>query len=309
MFLQFTRLPSELQEYIVYWATGTYDDPDSSEGLTLVSKDIFVWATRNRYRILVIETISHLKCLLQTEYIWPTAAQHVHVLVLSDIPASDSTIIHEMLTMTSNLISLLFNIEGGFTVPESIFLPKLRAAIAASSEPTTNTVCYLRLPPVLIQQLTHFTYVLYATGLEKWDDLLWWLSQPLDSITHFRLVFDEDCADDLEQWQILFRETRDTVLPLLPSHLRVFLVQPEYIPDESSLGDDMLNFLDGQIDSRVVFAPSEDGQNSSLHPMFLEYEGERVRESLHIYEADAKGIWVLAEEFIGARAHRLQARI
>ncbi|KAH8825864.1 hypothetical protein DL96DRAFT_1610110 [Flagelloscypha sp. PMI_526] len=292
MFPRFSELPSDLQEYIVHWASDDYSDPDFNAELMLVCKDFLVWAAHNHYRVLSISSSTELGTLLQTSLFRQTAARSVRILLIADVPTSCSSLICEMLCMTSNLISLSLHVEGGFIFPNSLRLPKLRAFMAGDPDSPADVT---QLSPGLARQLTHFTY---GVGLIlKFTDLLRWLRQPLDSLSHVLLLIDEDCADNLDEWQTVFIRIRDEVLPLLPHHMRVFIVNPEYMPDIQDLDENLVSFIRGELDRRVVFAPS----NHSKDPAYIQFEDEVGSASVHLYEADEVSIWNLAEDFISKR--------
>ncbi|KAH8794584.1 hypothetical protein DL96DRAFT_1650800 [Flagelloscypha sp. PMI_526] len=302
LFPQFSELPPELQEYIVYWASGNYGDPGMTAALMLVSKVFLIWASHFHYRIVIIENNAQLERLLGSSFFRETAAQSVHILVLTDLPPSSYLLICTLLKMTTNLFGLFFHIHGGFVVPDTVALPKLRAVMSGTPEGRTDEH---RLSFSMARQLTHFPYLGGLHNDFTFEDLLRWLRQPFDSLTHILMRFDDNCAKDIGEWQELFRQTRDKVLPRLPPNLRVFIIQPPWVPHAEDLDEDLRSFINGTCDSRIVFSPEEssDGMVWS-DQLYLRYAGEREVESVHIYETEAKGIWISAEEFIQNRNRR-----
>ncbi|KAH8825865.1 hypothetical protein DL96DRAFT_1817305 [Flagelloscypha sp. PMI_526] len=299
MFPRFRELPTDLQEYIVHWASDDYGEPGFNSELMLVCKDFMVWlvtlchrAAHNHYRILPITGAHRLEGLLQTNIFRQTAARSVRVLFVTDVPTACSSLICEMLRMTSNLISFYLDIDGGFIFPDTLSLPRLRAVMAGGSDSLADVI---HLSTGLARQLTHFAYAVNPALMLA--DLLRWLSQPLDSLSHVILHFTDQCADTLADWNALFRRTIDEVLPLLPQQLRVFIVHLEDVPDIQDSDDDLVNFIRGQLDRRVAFAP----RNRSEDPLFVQYTGEVATAPLLLYDANETSIWASAEEFISKR--------
>ncbi|KAH8798444.1 hypothetical protein DL96DRAFT_1564985 [Flagelloscypha sp. PMI_526] len=208
-----------------------------------------------------------------------------------------------MLQLACNIRVLMIYMKGDFTLPETLNLPRLQRIV--SGDLSLGDTPWPHLPRRIAMQLTHITYVIIPRQGAILPERL--LNEKLDSLTHFLLAFDESTTSSSRELQVLFRGIRDGVVPLLPRQLRVFIVQTEFTPVAKDFDEDVLNVLSGNVDPRVVAAPVKKKIESRRpDPLFMFYDRERAREMVHIYEADAKGFWIAAEEFISKRDKRIQ---
>ncbi|KAH8823182.1 hypothetical protein DL96DRAFT_1818944 [Flagelloscypha sp. PMI_526] len=303
MFLQFSRLPSELREYIVYWATKNKDD---QHALLLVCKDFLTWTVPDVWHTLFIRDGYELEGILQTEIVWPIAAPSVRHLSFDEIGTDHFPLVCKLLNMTPNLSSVYFTLEGNFTLPDSIELPKLRKVMVAGPKSEDGSTCHIHLPSKIVQQLTHFAYIVQVThisthaGNGNFDDLVRWLKEPLESLTHFCLTLEDNWAI-MGLWKILIRDTKEKVLPLLPYKLRVFHVHGE--TNMGLRGAAVDRPVVGQVDRRIVVADIDLGEYFGpawLAPLFQEYVDarmQRIKGSIQFMPTDPLDVWVLAEEF------------
>ncbi|KAH8823183.1 hypothetical protein DL96DRAFT_1818945 [Flagelloscypha sp. PMI_526] len=314
MFLRFCELPSELQQCVVHLAL---NDPDGPHPFTamLVCKNFFTWTVPDSYRYLYIGCDRQLVRLLQTEILWPTAGGSVHHLFLDGIRSTCFPLIYKLLQMTPNLSSVLFTLEGDFTISDTVDLPKLRKVMVSGPKSEDGNTCHIHLPSKILQRLTHFAYIVQASHIsthvenDNLDDLVRWLREPFDSLSHFCVTFEDNWVA-LDLWEILIRDIKDRVLPLLPYQLRVFLVHGEI---NMSMKGALDHSVSGQVDRHIAIADIdlEDYLGVTwLAPIFHDYLFERkyrIKNHLQFSSTDPLEIWVLAEEFSSTEDGKIRA--
>ncbi|KAH8813734.1 hypothetical protein DL96DRAFT_1716041 [Flagelloscypha sp. PMI_526] len=302
MFHQFLKLPPELQEFVVQWAGE--EDEETALSVSLVSPSFRVWISPRLFRILNIEDGTKLKRLLDS-----TAFRHlrgcgaVRVVAIAWIEESEKPLLEDFLSLTRNLTAFLLRVDGDFRIPDSTPLPKLHTLF-------TFQDLSFSMPTNIVQQLTHLIHAIDTGGPSGLDELIRWLTMPLKTLTHLFLFLEFRTQEGEDGWQSMFQLINYRLLPVLPTTLRVFVVQPESVPDLEELDPETQDLLAGRVDGRIVFAPisalDEDTGDvivpASLPEVFLCHQSETtLGETLHIRGKNTEGIWTVAEDFVKQR--------